>query len=981
MTTAHLRSLVTPRECRIENKLLYIIYKTVIKDHEKIKNFIKDKTGLKYKSFDIYNVKGSDNISEPHTSIIVEFEEALKCKSGYNLFDYDDNKPFIYRITKGKVKLIKAHCEVKEIITSNKDLKKKKEKEEETDDDNEEEEKKKKKPKRKKAPEVPLAFHDYMDNFPVRQLKEDACQSSGNKVLGMRIEGFLTDLNAELGHDYIFLTLCLVPSQVTPYSAWELIPHLERQVAQLLFDLDDVEYILSAIEIHTSKDDTRKKNRNGITAEKEKEKKDKPDNKEKKTKKSKIVIKKITRDSDSEEEEDDSESPKKETAVGPKEKSSAKIQKENEMKEDSKLLLKDSIELLLTRHNKYVHQLDENTSELGEILRVFRLYDENLKPAVNVENHSIEIAVERAVKFGKTIESLSGRLWSTNYSNPDILPTSIIYEELQKLGGNVVRFKPNKLTGYPHIHMCIARSKNKETGEFDNLNRYYQVLCQPNTIFSDIYIKSSMGKVGKLSGVRSISNTAPCHILSYCLKNSLHSIVHSTLGRAPCTLYNPQKLEKVNKFFDDLLRNSIIIIRGVTPCSSTPLEVKQHREYDRNTQKFINAKERLAAYMKNNNYAINYDEDSITIWTKVNGSKNTWKEIHDNSKLSELIIMFVEKDNYDCLKYKKELSEIMSSKTQTSFPKINIDYRNIEFKDFFLNFAVGTYSKVDPTNPSFYYNPHCTLEEYQNSTFKSPEMWLSIFINSKMMDKNYVPTEIGTRLLIMLYALLNNKKHKDKIIALLGDPDSIKTSIYAILLGIYPQWKIGIVTSSNGFESSTYDNKEILNFDEINARDIGITVDKLKQLIEGDTLQNINKKNQNLRVSRIRSRVIISGNNMDALSKDSYQSCRLRIDHSPLRNSQYNSLDEYQRYVINKYNVDLALSRRITFFPMLSMPKEKIIPNGKNIMIEKETGPIILYLARFNNMVKHYDNLDELHKDIETANLKLATELLETPTD
>ena len=964
MTTSHLKESLNKMNPRIQNRILYLVYETVIKDHDKLKNFINEQTGHKYKTFDIYDVKDSDNIKEPHTVALFELNDILDKRNGYDLFDYDGNKPSIYKVTKSKAELVKAYCRTKEIrvLNSLDDLFKTVHSIGNPDDEEKEGEKKK---TRKKPIEVPLAFHDYTDHFPTIELKLEPVYSSGNKPLKMRIDNYLPGLNLELGHDYIFLTVCFLPSQVTPFSAWQLIPHLENQIANILFGHDEIKYILSGIEIHTSKDDSRKKDKDS-NREKDNKKTKKDDNTAKKKKVTIKIKKEESSDENSDEDSEESTPSTIKTLLKPPIKTVPKTESKKEKEEDSKKLADDSMELLLVTHNKYVHRLDENTGALEEVLRVFRMYDENLDPAVVIEENYTETIVKRAIKYAKKIDLLKFSEWPTKYDNPKVLSeyATAIYYQLQSDGGNVVKYKPDKLIGYPHIHMAIARSKNEKTGEFDDLSKYYQALCQPTTIFSDIYIKDSMGRAGKVPKTKTLSDTSASNILAYCLKNSLHKIVHQNLGRPPCTFYNPHKLEKPNKFFDNLIRNNKIIINGVKPCSSTPLEVKQHKEYDKDTKKFIEAKDKLTAFMKKKNYKVCYDGIDVSIWTKIEGSRNSWQELPEKSKLEDLWMEFIEDGNHNTRKYKRDLLDLMASRSQKSYPQISLDYQTIEFGDFFLHFNVGTFSEVDPKNPSFYYNPKYKLDEYINDTIKTPNLWLEILRNSGYIKPDDSPTTVGKKLLKMLYQLLLPKLHKRKTIGLLGPPNSCKTSLYAPLLRIYPMKKIGVITSSNGFESSTYDRKEILDFDEINLKTLGINQDTLKRILEGDVQMSINYKNTKIFTTNVKSRSIVSGNNMDAFSVGGDQYRNIKFAHSPIRNNPKSSEKEMQNYVVKKYDIDIALAQRMVFFTLTSLPEEKLIEDGKNVIIRRETGAIILYLAKLYGKTKHYTDLHELHETI-----------------
>lgn len=948
MTTSTLGKPLTFENSRLDNKILYLVYKVVIKDHIKLKNYINDQTGHNFLSIDIYDVKESDNILEPHTVVLFELTSNLAKRNCYNLFDYEKNTPSIYKATKGKAKLLKAYCANKEIRPISISIREEINTKVHTSSKEKEDEDEEKKKGPKKTIEVPLPIHGYTDYFPTVNLKSETVYSSGNKPLKMRIDNYLPGLNNELQHEYIFLTVCFLPNQITPRSAWELIPHFEKQIVDILFQFEEIKYILSSIEIHTTKDDNRKKDKE----EEEPKKTIKKSTKESTEKPNKKVIIKIKKvDSSSDEE-----------STPPKPKSTKKEEKDK----DDIELLEDNIKLLLLTHNKYVHKLDRDTKEVDEILRVFRMYDENLTPSVVIDENQLETTITRAIKYAQKIEELKDSKWPTKYDNPKVLNnfSSIIYEKLCIDGGNITKKKPNKLIGYPHIHMAIARSKNITLEEHNSLNKYFRALNQPITVFSDIFIKDSMGSTaGKIPSSKAINDTSASNILAYCLKNSLHKVVHQNLDRAPCTLYNPHKLEKINKFFDQLIRNNKIIISNVEPCSSDPLEIKEYKKYDKDTQTFLEAKDRLAALMVKKNYRVCYDNTKPTIWTKIERSRNSWEEITSGSDLEDLWTEFIEKNNFEFRKYKRDLFDLLLSKVQRSFPKIVLDYQTIEFGDFFLHFNAGTFSEVDVKNPSFYYDPKYKLEDYIQDNIKKPKMWFDILINSKFLNEDGTPTEIGNILLKQLYELFLPKLHKRKSIALLGNANSGKTTIYAPLLKIYPEKKIGIISSSNGFESSNYYRKEILEFDEVDLNAMGIRQSDIKKLLEGHSQMNINQKNKDILTSIIKSRAIVSGNNMDAFSNNADTSKKLSFETSPVIFRE-RTKQEVQNYVVNKYNIDQAFVERLEFYTLTPLPKSKIVPDGKNIIVRTETAEILLYLAKLYGKIKHHTTLEELHETI-----------------
>jgi len=227
-TTKLTKKRLTQGNSRLSNKNIYLIYNEVIKDHDDFIKYLGKIVTSGIKKYIVLDVENCDDISERHTVVLLEFTNPLITRAGIEFFIYDEKVPIVCTITSTKAKLIltiilasRGHIEkekVTELGYMSEPAKAPRE------------EKEPKKPTRIPT-EIPLAIYEYMDQYPPVQLKPTV-YSSGNKPLKMRIDAILPSLNEILSTEYIFLTACLLPTQVTPPCSWELKSYIEQQIVQ-----------------------------------------------------------------------------------------------------------------------------------------------------------------------------------------------------------------------------------------------------------------------------------------------------------------------------------------------------------------------------------------------------------------------------------------------------------------------------------------------------------------------------------------------------------------------------------------------------------------------------------------------------------------------------------------------------------------------------------------------------------------------------
>jgi hypothetical protein len=870
------------------------------------------------------------NIIAEESEALIEFYEQYESKSAkIDPFIYNDLEPEIWGIT------AKNALKIREILLPDTPASGKRAKVII-----------KKKEKSLVAP-TPLAYSDYTENFPNIEERPEAPTGFTNKPLKQFLDNTIPGVNAKSNISYTMLTVDFLPNTLTLASAWELMPHFEKQIITLLEPFDDIQYIVSGIETHTKKPKKKAAKKKEDKDNKKKDEKDKPGEKDKSEENNKTSTKKATSKKNKKKEDEDED------------------QDEDEDKEEELPVISAS--------NNFVHSLTNDnkpdtiiTKEdyVEEILRVFRVYNKELKPDISAITPIPTVAqgYTEAIEFGKSMNvSLSEAL--DDNKDKEILFESApeIYEALRKRGGPGFQPRPNNLKGFPHVHMIIARTKDSNTGEFRNLSEYFNALVLPKTIFTDIFIEDLHGSAGKRhrGGQLDLNDS---NLLAYCLKNTNHGITIQRLGRPPCTLYNFKKIPEVNILFSSILRHSKITIRNVTLVQELPATT-QVRPKNKKTTSIEDAVSRIAAFMNKNKYRFYYpnteakDEIMPEVWTKIPDSINTWRYCYTPLQLWGIILS----ENMDLNTYKTFFLDSCKTGTFKPFPILQLDYQMVEFKDFFFHIDTGTTTKISKY-PSFYYNRKIKLEDLANFGEHNPVAWLNVFKNSGYVDLNSKPTKRGKQLMIDLYRVYKHKCHKNKMPLLYGSSDSCKSSIISPMTSLYPSSVIANIRKGGNFTTETALGKQILNLDEY-GRNSGLTANNFKTLVGGDQ-DCAPRKNQKATNTVFYARVAGTANDIDFFL-DSYKatpSSSEIVDVKTIKEA-ITLHDKYEGAIRSDFQA------RVNFYIFCPMPQIAIKQGLQTDVNRKFCGNILLYLALnyFDGRLINEDNEIELDKIIKKS--------------
>lgn len=772
-------------------------------------------------------------------------------------------------------------------------------------------------------------------------------------------------IHDELGLQYCLLTLCFSPANIPIRPAWNTIPHLETQIANLLqSQYPEIQYIISTIEVHPALKGNKKK------AKTQKE--------VAKAKKKRIVV------VGEEEEKDDSE--------------------DDTDGDDDTTQYPDHEE-----HNRFIqrpHHEDDLDYRHQAIISVFRLYDYDLTPSVEQKDENT--IVGRAVQFMDD-NSISH---SRNPTTCDELKryTNRIYTEIVKLGvpekkvEEIKAFLENpkrregkdnedfyptlmataqpatRLKGYPHIHMAIARTKLSNQ-LFRDLRVYMKAITD-NTVFRDVLIEDKAldqchHSISQRKG--KILEASQEHPVGYVLKNSQHAVVMNYLPptRFPCTLYNSHKLPKVNKLFDNISKSYSISINGVIPTTGV-LEVKEDElsHLTKKQREENNILDRIAAYMITNKYAFVYGaHGSVAIWQRKPDTISCWvpTELDRKDLWAEMLSV---RANIDMRPHKQTYEQLSESKAQKIFPKIEINHYLTEFDGFIYDRRSNTTTTIY-TDPCYSHYPDIKLEDIP---IVLPEHFLIALDNSNYVDLKGKPlNDEGDKLLLLLFDVILKRLHKSKCPILWGESSSGRSSLIIGLASLYPSDKVKWMKNITSFSTGYSQGKKMVIFDEFKK----LLFEDISELLEGNRDQDLNTKNRDVITGKLDASVILIANKLDPFapretvensSPPSYG--RESLEKVPTSGEKEKPKDKKSTKLANPaikerktrtdellayYQIDEGYKTRGQFHHFIKL-KNPIV--GGDALLEKEAGKILLFLARhyYKKSPQHVTNSVELKK-------------------
>lgn len=345
-----------------------------------------------------------------------------------------------------------------------------------------------------------------------------------------------------------------------------------------------------------------------------------------------------------------------------------------------------------------------------------------------------------------------------------------------------------KLSGYPHLHFAIAVSgvANINTLGIDIINYISSLNIYPDPTFTTPKFNKELNSDLKFGGS-----------LGYILKNHSNSYVNQTLKRfsngnhaiIKSYVNTSYQVDYVNGLREFSIKGNKKYYRPI------PMEIIVYNTPNRPEVEYINNTEpqvdpsksstnklfvHIVEYMKAYNYVVLLD--SKDIYKKVEGTKMTY-EYH--ASIHDFIDYITSLDTFIGLKNKGEIEKRMhvtsllvnnrknivdfSHKAPIIFPYIELDFRMLEFEDFFFNTLTAEIYLDQDKYYCHYYSPISIKSlKYDLKEFEDHSVWLGIFKNS-----NIHKAEIYS----FLFQLLRPKEFKSLSPIIYGESNAGKTSI------------------------------------------------------------------------------------------------------------------------------------------------------------------------------------------------------------
>lgn len=378
----------------------------------------------------------------------------------------------------------------------------------------------------------------------------------------------------------------------------------------------------------------------------------------------------------------------------------------------------------------------------------------------------------------------------------------------------------------------------------------------------------------------------------------------------------------------------------------------------------------VEAYLQANQMAIT---PRGTIYQRIPESTKSWKHWGTPEELYKKI---VNKNNMKVMSATRtDYKEYTSGGYNNILPYVDLDFMWIEYGDFFMHIPTGGVIKKNENREEpkkfkyecFAYFPEIKYEEIQGIVLAPPELWGHILKNSGYINGNEL-TEIGKELVKDLYGITLPKEHKSKCVALYGEKNAGKTSIVSVIIMLYPEDVIETITKAGGHELANLQGKQILYLDEYEG-DLGRGT--TLKLTEGKVPMAINPKHKNIKTIVPEVKVIMSMNDIGEWAyKDG--------------NKQDATLLTVGEKEIKLGGMDEAILARIAFYEMKTMPQDPYASIKREIMLEKEKGKVMLYMAKVKYgeyAFRVFENEEEIRVYVEHCREQRRREQMRTITE
>jgi hypothetical protein len=357
-------------------------------------------------------------------------------------------------------------------------------------------------------------------------------------------------------------------------------------------------------------------------------------------------------------------------------------------------------------------------------------------------------------------------LWTTSTFEPEILKNEIYKIVVKYSQLKDVDVAASKKQGNPTKTLEYLCKNHSSKTVYDSLVRHSR---DPTIV--KIHITSSKYYKELKHIINHISNTKGENKLTSNSKSKYnHSIALKTL-----TLFNIEMLEK----------HPELVPKSPPRVKVNPIELVDAEKSK--TLKYINLVQRI---MLKHSLVI----CDGYIYKKIKNSKSSYmytstieQFVEGTAKDVELFrtAKSTKTDIISCMKSDPETEYKFEDRQSIDFPRIKINYRMIEYRDFYYCLITRQIYKTQVHYHTYLYCPEICLDNLSEMLIKLLER--SVWIKQLKASGLYHINEIA-----ILFTLVHNRKNiKNGTIALVGPSDTGKSTIPRPFIGLFPGYLVG----------------------------------------------------------------------------------------------------------------------------------------------------------------------------------------------
>lgn len=292
--------------------------------------------------------------------------------------------------------------------------------------------------------------------------------------------------------------------------------------------------------------------------------------------------------------------------------------------------------------------------------------------------------------------------------------------------------------------------------------------------------------------------------------------------------------------------------KGKTPRVPVKMVVKEEITTKKGETQLEQAYGRVKFIMENNGMKL----CNGRIYQKVKGSRMTWGLWGEGTQYEGSTVYFMgcimTMENIFITTYRNKILEVMRDKDQKILPKIELDCQWIEFLDCYMCIAIGVVIRENERNGCIGYYPEIKWEDIVEGRVERPENFIRIIENSIREE------EERNKLYRELYKLYLPRIHKDPVLYLLGEPNSGKTTVIDTIVRLLPSDRRMTLADSK-FALSTISDKYLLVIDEGQGV-TSIPEAMMLKVLEGDSEIAIDVKHQEPITVKVNMNIVIASN-------------------------------------------------------------------------------------------------------------------------